>query len=91
MPEDQEREPRTRKKIIEVTADFLETGKGRPPEEYLDFLLMRDVYRCTPAQLDEIDDATVTMHREFIRMERKLSFVANKRREQRDKIGATSH
>ena len=50
---------------------------------------MRDVYRCTPAELDEMDDALVTMHREFIRIERRQAKIAGKRAEQRRKIGAS--
>jgi hypothetical protein len=32
------------------------------PAEYLDLVLCRDVYHCTPPQLDEIDNETLEGH-----------------------------
>jgi hypothetical protein len=32
------------------------------PAEYLDLVLCRDVYRCTPPELDEIDNETLEAH-----------------------------
>lgn len=49
---------------------------------------MRDVYRCTPDEFDQIDDTVITMHREFLQIERRLARIAGKRAEQRRKIGA---
>lgn len=39
------------------------TGERRPmPPEYTELVLCRDVYHCTPAELDEQDWARVQMH-----------------------------
>lgn len=50
---------------------------------------MRDIYHCTPSQLDDEDDAIVEAHREFIRMDAKQRRIAERRAAQRGKIGAT--
>lgn len=38
------------------------TGGGHLPEEYVDLYLCREVYHCTPSQLDLEDGATVQKH-----------------------------
>ena len=39
------------------------------PEEYIDFDLIRNVYHCTPAELEEQDFSTIFLHREILRVE----------------------
>ena len=46
-------------------------GKGAPPE-YLDLVLCRDVYHCTPSQLDREDGERVLMHIALLNAESKV-------------------
>jgi hypothetical protein len=42
---------------------WLFTGGGDgPPPEYNDLVLCRDIYHCTPNELDEQDAQTVQLH-----------------------------
>lgn len=56
------------------------------PEEYTDFLLMREVYHCTPSEFDEQDDATIEAHLHFVKIQSDQQRIEAKRAEQRAKI-----
>ena len=47
--------------------------------ELTDFVLMRDVYRCTPPQFDEIPEATIELHKAILSMESKERELDSKR------------
>jgi hypothetical protein len=53
-------------------ADHLWTD-GPPPPEYVDLILCRDVYHCTPAELDEQEAARVQAHMLCLEMEVKVA------------------
>jgi hypothetical protein len=38
------------------------TGGGSAPKEWTDVLLYRDIYHCTPSQLEEQDLGTMRVH-----------------------------
>lgn len=45
------------------------TGSGQPPPGYLDLVLCRDVYHCTPEELDRQDDRRIQEHLELMAAE----------------------
>lgn len=47
---------------------------------------MRDVYRCTPEELDRQDAHVVELHQEFIAIERREERLAARRAEQQAKL-----
>jgi len=56
------------------------------PSEWTDFILMRDIYHCTPSELDEQDDAMIEMHAGFTNVSSKHSHIQSKREQQRAKL-----
>lgn len=47
-----------------------QTGIARPmPREYIEFILCRDVYHCTPSELDQEDAVKVEQHIRFLELE----------------------
>lgn len=65
---------------------FFHSGKtGGAPQEYIDFLLMKDVYHCTPSELDEQDASKITLHINFLNMQQEESIKDQRRAEQRSK------
>lgn len=49
--------------------DYLWTKNGEAPPEYIELVLCRDVYHCTPAELDEQDWERVDTHLRLINTE----------------------
>lgn len=54
-----------------TTALFTGGGEGAP-EEYIDLILCRDIYHCTPEELDRQDYGTVLLHYEMHMAEKKV-------------------
>lgn len=52
-------------------------GKGAPPD-YTDLILCRDVYHCTPSQLDAEDGSRVLMHLALLNAESKVKEARSK-------------
>ncbi len=68
---------------------FFRAGrKGHLPDEYPDFILIRDVYHCTPAELDMQDAGVIEMHKRFIGIENDAKHLDGNRSEQRARIQA---
>lgn len=59
---------------------ILYTENGRDlPWEYAELILMRDVYHCTPEELDRQDPERARLHLELISVENKVKrFQASK-------------
>jgi hypothetical protein len=50
-----------------------QTGESRPqPWEYVQLRLCRDIYHCTPSELDGQDWATVEAHLQIINTEEEI-------------------
>lgn len=54
------------------------------PAEYVDLVLCRDVYHCTPSQLDEEDAARVLEHLECLNAEAEWMRLLEWEREQKN-------
>ena len=59
----------------------LHTGSREPPPQYLELILCRDVYHCTPSELDEQDAERVADHLLCLQEESKY----RRMRDQREK------
>ena len=57
------------------------------PQEYVDYILIKELYHCTPSELDGQDDFITSLHVEFIAIEAKESVLQQKRAEQRANMG----
>ena len=55
------------------------------PQEYIDFRLMK-FYKCTPEELDRMDDSVVEMHINFMRIDVDNDELNQKRAAQREKL-----
>ena len=44
---------------------------------------MKDVYHCTPSELDKQDESMLNMHYEFLMREREREHIENERAKQR--------
>ncbi len=49
-------------------------------------MLIRDVYHCTPAELDKQDATKVEMHKSFLGIENEERHIEGKRAEQRNRM-----
>ena len=65
---------------------FLNNSTDSAPLEYADYVLIRDLYHCTPLELEEQDQSTLDLHREFMRQEAKWKKIESKRSEQEAKL-----
>ena len=53
------------------------------PKEYMDYLLIKELYHCTPSELDQQDVYKLKLHFEIIMLERKKEYIDSKRAEQK--------
>lgn len=53
------------------------------PKEYVDFLLIKELYHCTPSELDEQDTYKINLDFQILMLERKKQFIDSKRAEQK--------
>lgn len=56
------------------------------PAEYVDFLLIRELYHCTPSELDQQDEYITSLHVDFMNIEAEGNKLKNKRAEQQAKL-----
>jgi len=64
----------------------LDIGNSKEmPREWTDFILMRDIYHCTPEEMDKQDDTTIDMHAQFVNMLAEHAQLTERRSTQRAK------
>ena len=56
---------------------------GDLPIEFSDYRLIRDLYHCTPEELDRQDDTTVELHGNFMALDARERNYNERRAEQR--------
>ena len=55
-------------------------------QEYRDYTLMKELYHCTPSELEKQDEYRLNLDFAIIMMERKENMINQKRAEQKSKI-----
>jgi len=50
----------------------------------MDYILIKELYHCTPSELDEQDEQVTKLHFEIIMLERKKEYLDSKRAEQKN-------
>lgn len=56
------------------------------PQEWTDYLLIKELYHCTPAELDAQEDSIAEMHLGFLGAQRSSENIEHRREKQRAKI-----
>ncbi len=56
------------------------------PQEYTDFILMRNVYHCTPSELEQQDISIIDLHIGFLNTERKEAKLIKNRADQEEEM-----
>jgi hypothetical protein len=56
---------------------------GSVPTEYMDYLLIKELYHCKPTDLDNENEDILRLHFEIMMLERKKDFLDTKRRNQK--------
>lgn len=59
---------------------------GGSNREYTDFLLMRDVWHCTPSEFEEQSEYNISLHKSILNMEAEYQRKEERRAEQRAKL-----
>jgi len=52
-------------------------------KEYVEYLLIKELYHCTPSELDMQDTAITDLHFKILMLERKKEYIDSKRQEQK--------
>lgn len=55
-------------------------------KEHRDYVLMKELYHCTPKELDEQDESVLQLHFTMLQKEREHEYIEQKRAEQRAKM-----
>jgi hypothetical protein len=53
------------------------------PIEYRDYILIKDLYHCTPSELDKQEEKKLQLHFDILMYERKQEYLKSKRSEQK--------
>lgn len=55
-------------------------------KEHRDYILCKEIYHCTPEQLDNVDEYTLQLHFAFYNAEKKEEDLQRKRAEQKSSL-----
>ena len=58
------------------------------PAEIVDYLLIKNLYHCTPSELDQQDAFILDLHNSFMMIEHKEESLKRRRQEQQQKMKA---
>jgi len=56
------------------------------PDEYMEYLLIKELYHCTPSQLDKQSYEKTKLHFNILMLERKKEYLDSKRAEQKSSL-----
>lgn len=60
-------------------------------KEHRDYVLIKELYHCTPKELDEQDESVLQLHFKMLQEEKKNEYIEQKRAEQKAKMKALSN
>lgn len=60
-------------------------------KEHRDFVLIKELYHCTPKELDEQDESVLQLHFKMLQEEKKNEYIEQKRAEQKAKMKTLSN
>lgn len=60
-------------------------------KEHRDYVLIKELYHCTPKELDEQDESVLQLHFTMLQKEREHEYIEQKRAEQRAKMKSLSN
>lgn len=60
-------------------------------KEHRDFVLIKELYHCTPKELDEQDESVLQLQFTMLQKEREHEYIEQKRAEQKAKMKALSN
>lgn len=55
-------------------------------KEHRDYILCKEVYHCSPAELDEVDENILDLHFAFLMTEREHDYIEQQRAKQKAKV-----
>ena len=77
-------------KLVEQFSKTLRTWKN-VSQEHRDYVLMKEVYHCSPKELEKVPERELNLHFTFLMKEREHEFKESKRAEQKAKQRASLH
>lgn len=60
-------------------------------KEHRDYVLMKEIYHCTPSDLDKQEERLLQLHFEMLQEEKKHEYLEQKRAEQKAKMQSLSN
>ena len=60
-------------------------------KEHRDYVLIKELYHCTPSELDEQDETVLQLHFKMLQEEKRHEYIEQKRTEQKTKMQALSN
>ena len=55
-------------------------------KEHRDYILCKEVYHCTPKQIDEVEEVVLQLHFDFYNSEKREEYLNTKRAEQKSNL-----
>ena len=60
-------------------------------KEHRDYVLIKELYHCTPNELDDQEERMLQLHFDMLQEERRNEYIEQKRAEQKAKMKALSN
>ena len=60
-------------------------------KEHRDYVLMKEIYHCTPSELDKQEERLLQLHFDMLQEERRHEYLEQKRAEQKSKMQSLSN
>lgn len=60
-------------------------------KEHRDYVLIKELYHCSPSELDKQDEFILDLHFKMLQKEREHEYIEQKRAEQKAKMKALSN
>jgi hypothetical protein len=60
-------------------------------KEHRDYVLIKELYHCSPSELDKQDEFILDLHFKMLQKEREHEYIEQKRAEQKAKLKALSN
>lgn len=73
-------------RVENIVRSFLESGGKNAPQEYVDYILMTELWHCPPSVFDEQEEKMIDLHTRIYNEKNRKEWKDWKREDQKNKL-----
>lgn len=70
-------------RLEKLIHNFLESGGSHAPQEYVDYILMTELWKCTPQEFEKQEEKMIDLHTRIYNEKNRKEWKEQKRSEQK--------